>query len=54
MSGTEETYHMTKEDIRKPQSATSKAHDGNIPKGSDAAMLQVLTHPSPHPKIPNN
>ena len=45
MSGTEETYNLTKEDIRKPLSETSKAHGGDIPKGSDAAMLQVRPDP---------
>jgi hypothetical protein len=47
MSGTEETYHMTKEDIKKPQSKTSNVHGGDIPKGSEAAMMQVSTSDSP-------
>jgi hypothetical protein len=47
MSGTEETYHMTKEDIKKPQSKTSNVHGGDIPKGSEAAMMQVNTSHSP-------
>ena len=37
----EETFHLTKEDIRKTESKTSEAHRGDIPAGSDAAGLQV-------------
>ena len=44
MSGTEETYHLTKEDIRKTESKASGAHGGDVPAGSDAAGLQVSDH----------
>ena len=37
----EQTYHLTKEDIRTAESKESAAHGGDIPKGSDAAALQV-------------
>ncbi|CAK4030585.1 Hypothetical predicted protein [Lecanosticta acicola] len=43
MSGTEETYHLTKEDIRKTEQQTSKLHGGNIPADSEAAGLQSIT-----------
>lgn len=43
MSGTSESYHLTKEDIKKDQAAASKAHGGNVPKDSEAAALQVRT-----------
>jgi len=42
MSGTEQTFHTTKEDIRKLAARESDRHpDGNIPKDSEAAALQV-------------
>jgi hypothetical protein len=41
MSGTEQTYHLTKQDVAKAESKASGAHGGNVPAGSDAAMLQV-------------
>lgn len=41
MSGTEQAYHLTQEDIRKPQQQESKAHGGSIPSDSEAAGLQV-------------
>jgi len=43
MSGTEETNHLTKEDIRKPQSKESNIHGGSVPANSEAAALQVIT-----------
>ena len=41
----EETYHLTKEDIRKTESKASQAHRGNVPADSDAAGLQVSSIP---------
>lgn len=41
MSGTEQTYYMTEADIQKAESKTSKLHGGDIPAGSEAAMMQV-------------
>jgi hypothetical protein len=41
MSGTEQAYHLTKEDVRKAEQRESHAHGGNIPAGSDTAGLQV-------------
>lgn len=41
MSGTQETFNLTKEDVRKIQERESRANDGDIPAGSDAAGLQV-------------
>lgn len=37
----DKTFGMTEADIQKAESRTSKAHDGNVPKGSEAAMMQV-------------
>ncbi|KAK3052400.1 hypothetical protein LTR09_006610 [Extremus antarcticus] len=42
MSGTEETNHLTKEDIRKPQSKESNIHGGSVPANSEAAALQSI------------
>jgi hypothetical protein len=44
MSGTEEAFHLTKEDVRKPESKESQRHGGNVPAGSEAAGLQVVQH----------
>jgi len=41
MSGTEETFHLTEADVQKAESKASKAHKGDVPAGSDAAMMQV-------------
>lgn len=41
MSGTEETFHLTKEDVRKIEQREGKAHGGDIPGDSNAAGLQV-------------
>ena len=44
MSGTEETFHLTKEDVAKAAQDASKANrKGDVPAGSDAAMAQVST-----------
>jgi len=43
MSGTEETFHLTEADVQKAESKASKAHKGDVPAGSDAAMMQVST-----------
>ncbi|MCJ1254892.1 hypothetical protein MMC24_002708 [Lignoscripta atroalba] len=42
MSGTDETFHMTKEDVRKLESRESKAHGGNIPKDSESSLLKSI------------
>ncbi|KAI9813399.1 MAG: hypothetical protein M1827_004073 [Pycnora praestabilis] len=42
MSGSEETFHYTKEDIRKLESRESKKHGGNVPADSEAAQMQSL------------
>ena len=41
MSGTQETAHFTKEDVRKLQQQESKAHGGDLPANSYAAGVQV-------------
>lgn len=42
MSGSESNqFNVTKEDVRKLEARTSAATGGNIPKTSDAAVLQV-------------
>ena len=41
MSGTEQAYHLTKEDVRKAEQRESNAHGGNIPADSQSAGLQV-------------
>ncbi|KAF2169873.1 hypothetical protein M409DRAFT_20287 [Zasmidium cellare ATCC 36951] len=42
MSGTQEAYHLTKEDVRKAEQRESKAHGGNIPADSESAGLQSI------------
>jgi len=42
MSNTEDTYHMSKEQLRKLESRTSARNDGNIPKDSEAAFMQSV------------
>ncbi|KAB8237369.1 hypothetical protein ETB97_001590 [Aspergillus alliaceus] len=40
----EQTFHTTTQDIRKPESKISQAHQGNPPKDSDvSAMKSVLS-----------
>jgi hypothetical protein len=41
MSGTEQTFHYTKEEVRKMESRDSAAHGGNVSANSNAAALQV-------------
>lgn len=41
MSGNEETFHYTKEDVAKLESRVARNNDGKIPAGSEAAALQV-------------
>ena len=36
------TFHMTKEDIRKPESKASQSNSGNVPADSDAAKAQSI------------
>jgi hypothetical protein len=38
----ESTFHMTKEDVRKPESNASKSNSGNVPADSDAAKAQSI------------
>ena len=45
---TDQTFHTTREDLRKPESQISKANDGNIPADSEPSLMQVC---SPPPKI---
>lgn len=46
MSGTEQAFHLTQEDIRKAQQQESKAHGGSIPADSETAGLQVSSSDS--------
>jgi hypothetical protein len=41
MSGTEQTFHYTKEDVRKMEQRDSRAHGGNVSADSNAAAMQV-------------
>ena len=41
MSGTEQTFHYTKEDVRKMEQRDSAAHGGNVAADSNAAAMQV-------------
>ena len=36
------TFHMTKEDIRKPESKASHSNSGNVPADSDVAQAQSI------------
>ena len=45
MSGTEQTLFLTKEDVKKAESAESRRHDGEVPANSDASALQVSVSP---------
>ncbi|KAM3418622.1 hypothetical protein BST61_g4599 [Cercospora zeina] len=42
MSGTSETAHLTKEDVKKEQSRETRVHGGNLPSDSLAAGLQSV------------
>ncbi|EME88334.1 uncharacterized protein MYCFIDRAFT_213247 [Pseudocercospora fijiensis CIRAD86] len=42
MSGTEQAYHLTKEDVRKAEQREGKIHGGDIPADSTAAGLQSI------------
>ncbi|KAK4993424.1 hypothetical protein LTR50_000354 [Elasticomyces elasticus] len=54
MAGTDETFHYTKEDVRKMESKQSHLHGGNVPAGSEAAKMQVNRRtPSSYQKIPS-
>lgn len=37
----EETFHTTREDLRKAESKVSQKNDGNIPKDSEVAQTMV-------------
>ncbi|RPA84316.1 hypothetical protein BJ508DRAFT_359696 [Ascobolus immersus RN42] len=56
MSNVENTYHMSKEQLRKLESRTSARNDGNIPKDSEAAFMQSVidkerAHNSSNPQL---
>ena len=53
MSGTEETFHFTKEDVRRMEQKESAAHGGSIPADSATAALQVRInrHPFSYPAV---
>ena len=36
------TFHLTKEDVRKPESKASQSNSGNVPADSDAAKAQSI------------
>lgn len=38
----ENTYQMTEADVQKAESRTSKVHGGDVPAGSEAAMMQSI------------
>ncbi|KAK8214836.1 hypothetical protein M8818_002419 [Zalaria obscura] len=42
MSGTEQTFHYTKEDVRKLESRESNLHNGQVPADSNAAAMQSV------------
>ncbi|KAI9853512.1 MAG: hypothetical protein M1824_001120 [Vezdaea acicularis] len=42
MAGTEETYHLTREDLRKAESKVSQKNDGVIPKDSEVSILKSI------------
>ncbi|KAG9967744.1 hypothetical protein KCU78_g24391, partial [Aureobasidium melanogenum] len=42
MSGTEQTFHYTKEDVRKMEQRDSAAHGGNVSADSNAAAMQSI------------
>lgn len=37
----ENTYHVTKEDVRKAESEESRKHGGQVPADSDASVMKV-------------
>lgn len=47
---TNETYNVTKQDVRKAESEAAARHGGNIPSDSNAAGLQVCIIPQPPTK----
>lgn len=48
------TFHLTKEDVRKPQSNASHSNSGNVPADSDAAKAQVSLIPQRKSKSNTN
>ncbi|WEW56817.1 hypothetical protein PRK78_002272 [Emydomyces testavorans] len=42
MSGTSETYHTTKEQLRKAESKVSGSHGGDVPKDSDVSQMKSI------------
>ena len=51
MSGTDETFHYTKEDVRKLESRESKLHGGEIPKDADSSILKVSSSFMTSPRL---
>ena len=51
MSGTEETYLYTKEDVRKLEARESKLHGGKTPADSEASQIKASTLPPPCRKL---
>src|ERR1700712_5542906 len=45
------TFHLTKDDVRKPESKASQSNSGNVPADSDAAKLQsIIDEKTPNKK----
>ena len=42
----DDTFHTTREDLRKPESHVSHTHDGNVPKDSEVSVLKVSSFDS--------
>ncbi|PGH11539.1 hypothetical protein AJ79_04796 [Helicocarpus griseus UAMH5409] len=52
MSGTEKTFHTTKEDIRKAEAAVAGSHGGKLPKDTDiSAMKSVIDSQTDKAKV---
>ncbi|KAI9803079.1 MAG: hypothetical protein M1833_001149 [Piccolia ochrophora] len=51
MSGTEETYHYTKEDVRKLEARESKLHGGNVPADSEVSHLKSTIDSKSNPEV---
>lgn len=51
MSGTEQTFHYTKEDVRKMESRESRANNGDVPAGSVTSKIQSIVDEKSNPDI---
>ena len=47
----DQTFQMTKEDVKKQEARESRAHGGDVPAGSEASMKKVITTPKPLPTL---